>query len=981
MAGLSKNILILEKEYDLAQLISRGLEYEGFQAQLAADPETALELIENQGIPLLLLDLRLSQMKDGKDLLTALQGYPVAYIIMLKSGDEALAVQMIESGARDYLVKDIGFLEFLPHVVKSVYKQLEVENRLAAARENIAKSEEELNLVRESMLELVAKIDEEGTFQYVSSSYKTILGYEPAELLGKSAFDFVCPEDLQYAIKAFQKGVTAPETCSKEFRFRHAEGFYVWLEVKVNLTFDHERKINGTVWVSRDLTQRREIEEKLQDYKDKYRRLLDDLPVGVCRTSPGLEGQFIMANQALVEMLGYASEEELIKVKVRDLYLDPAEREEFTDNLLAKGSVLGNHLQLKKKDGTLLWCIDNTRLVKDEKGEEIQFESIIENITELKLAKKEISCQKKYFGALFANSTDAIAYINLKHECLDINARFTNFFGYTLEDLKGKNLDQLLAPGQKYPEAKHLTEMVLTGASVNLESVRSGKNGKPLDVNIKGIPVLIDGDITGCYLIFVNITDRKRIEETVQRSEERHREIMAAIEEGYYEMDLAGNITFCNEASCRLMGLSQKELIGSHFPVLFKDTSMVYRVFHRIYMSGRPEKGFMLEVVMADGKSRFDEFSISLIKDKNGKVQGFRGVGRDITERKKYEEKLRQLSLHDQMTGTYNRTYFEEELRRLEGGRDYPITIITADLDGLKLINDTMGHWQGDELFKTCAQVLKKPLRSSDILARVGGDEFAAILPRTDEKTGAKIIGRINTALEKNNEKHPALPLSVSLGAATAVSSEHPLEEVFKKSDSLMYRDKLLRSTSSRTKIVSALLEVLQERDHLSEGHADRLEELSLKIAERLGLSSRQMNDLSLLAQFHDLGKVGIPERVLYKDGPLTADEREMIRQHPEKGYRIATSSPNLAVVADLILRHHERWDGSGYPLGLKGEEIPIECRILAIIDAYDNMIHGFYNKAMSSGEAIEELQRGSGTQFDPELVEKIIPILQEGMN
>lgn len=980
MVGLSKNIVILEKEYDLAQLISRGLEYEGFKAHIAADPETALELIENQGITLLLLDVRLTKMKDGKDLLTALRGYPVAYIIMLINGDEAQAVQMLEMGARDYLIKDTGFLEFLPHVVNNVYRQIEVENRLAEARENIAKSEEELSIVTENMLELVAKISEEGTFQYVSPSYKTILGYDAEELLGKSAFDFVYPEDLQHAVKAFQKGVTVPQTCNKEFRFKHAKGFYVWLEVKVNLTYDQERKINGTVWISRDLTQRKEIEDKLQNCKDKYRRLLDELPVGVCRTSPGLEGKFIMANQALVKMLGYASEEELKKVHVKDLYLDPAEREEYSKNLLAKGSILGNHLQLKKKDGTLLWCIDNTRVVKDEK-DDIQFESIIEDITELKLAKKEISSQKKYFGALFANSTDAIAYINLKHKCLDINSRFTRLFGYTLADLKGKDVDHILAPGQKYQEAKHLTEMVLTGASVNLESVRFNKGGKPLDVNIKGIPVLIDGDITGCYLIFVNITDRKRIEETVQRSEERHREIMAAIEEGYYEMDLAGNITFCNEAAYRLMGLSQKELIGSHFPLLFKDTSMVYRVFHRIYMSGRPEKGFMLEVVKADGKSRFDEFSISLIKDKNGKVQGFRGVGRDITERKKYEEKLRQLSLHDQMTGTYNRTYFEEELRRLEGGRDYPITIICADLDGLKLINDTMGHRQGDELLKTCAQVLKKPLRSSDVLARVGGDEFTAILPRTDEQTGAKIIDRINTALQKNNAKHPALPLSVSLGAATAVDREQPLEEIFKKSDALMYRDKLLRSTSSRTKIVSALLEVLQERDHLSEGHADRLEELSLKIAERLGLSSRQMNDLSLLAQVHDLGKVGIPERVLYKDGTLTADEWEMIRQHPEKGYRIATSSPNLAVVADLILRHHERWDGSGYPLGLKGEEIPIECRILAIIDAYDNMIHGFYNKAMSSVEAIEELRRNSGTQFDPDLVEKIIPILHEGMN
>jgi len=264
-------------------------------------------------------------------------------------------------------------------------------------------------------------------------------------------------------------------------------------------------------------------------------------------------------------------------------------------------------------------------------------------------------------------------------------------------------------------------------------------------------------------------------------------------------------------------------------------------------------------------------------------------------------------------------------------------------------------------------------------LARVGGDEFAVILPRTDMNTAESVAARIRDNAERHNRKHKGLHLGISLGIATAQTTDTPFKDVYKQADDMMYRDKLSRSTKARNKTVQALLSTLAERDFITEGHAQRLEYYCRKIGERVGLSSGQVSDLALLAQVHDLGKIGIKDSILFKKGRLTDKEWEIMRRHPEKGYRIALSSADLAGVADLILKHHERWDGSGYPLGLVQKEIPVECRILAVVDSYDAMIHERpYSKAKSKSEALAELAACSGSQFDPEMVKIFALILEE---
>ncbi|MGE5423195.1 MAG: diguanylate cyclase domain-containing protein [Ignavibacteriales bacterium] len=352
----------------------------------------------------------------------------------------------------------------------------------------------------------------------------------------------------------------------------------------------------------------------------------------------------------------------------------------------------------------------------------------------------------------------------------------------------------------------------------------------------------------------------------------------------------------------------------------------------------------------------------------------------EIVERRIAEEKMTYLSLHDPLTDLYNRAYFEEEMHRLEHGRkDSLLGLIVCDVDGLKLINDTMGHDKGDSFLIAAAEVLKTCFRFSDVVSRVGGDEFAILLPDATREIVEEACIRLQDNVTRHNESTEEFPLSISVGSAVRTDSSVPLSEMYKEADNNMYREKLYRSQSARSAIVQTLMRALEARDFITEGHAERLQDMVAEMGAAMSLPTRNIVDLRLLAQFHDIGKVGLPDRILFKPGPLTPEERVEMQRHSEIGHRIALSSPDFLHISDWVLKHHEWWDGNGYPLGMSGEDIPLECRILAIADAYDAMTSDRpYRKAMCHDDAMAELKACAGKQFDPELVDKFNDVLNK---
>ena len=352
----------------------------------------------------------------------------------------------------------------------------------------------------------------------------------------------------------------------------------------------------------------------------------------------------------------------------------------------------------------------------------------------------------------------------------------------------------------------------------------------------------------------------------------------------------------------------------------------------------------------------------------------------ELVERKLTQQTLLYSSQHDALTGLFNRAYLDESLQRIIRKGADEVGVICCDLDGLKLINDTLGHAAGDRLLQRTADILKAAVPPSALVVRTGGDEFVIILTGLDEVNLEAVCRRILEACKVSDLTD--LPLRLSIGwryRGHCEAESNDLETMLREADDEMYRQKLSSSQSARSGVVQTIMKMLEIRDFETEEHSQRLARLTLELAQRVDLSGHRRNDLRLLAQFHDIGKIGIPDKILLKPGPLSLEERKEMERHSEIGHRIATVIPELQPVAEFILKHHERWDGKGYPMGLKGEQIPLENRILSIVDAFDAMTSDRpYRKAMTAAAAAEELTACQGTQFDPRLTEAFLAMLAD---
>lgn len=457
---------------------------------------------------------------------------------------------------------------------------------------------------------------------------------------------------------------------------------------------------------------------------------------------------------------------------------------------------------------------------------------------------------------------------------------------------------------------------------------------------------------------------------------------LVSVGDGVIVVDNAGKIKFMNPVAQELTGWNAQDAIGQPVEEVFH----IINEYTRTAVESPVDQVFHTDRIVAlsnhtlliskDGKERAVEDTAAPIKNTAGITNGCVLVFKDTSEKKERNRRIEYLSYHDQLTGLYNRRFFEHELKRLDIRSNLPLSIIYADVNGLKIINDAFGHESGDKIIQQVSEILTSFTRPNDIVARVGGDEFVALLPRTDETETEKIVELLK---EKTNELYYMdIELSISFGWDTKLEERQSARDVMRNAEDIMYQKKMLSSTSKRNSIIKSILNALHFKCPREEAHSVRVSNLCETIGKACGMETEELKELVVAGELHDIGKIAIDESILNKTEPLTKAEWSQIKHHPEVGFRLLGATNEFSNIAEYVLSHHEKWDGTGYPKGLMGTEIDIKARIISIADSYDAMTCDRpYRKAMDPAAAAEEIRRCAGTHYDPDIarvfIEKVL--------
>lgn len=344
----------------------------------------------------------------------------------------------------------------------------------------------------------------------------------------------------------------------------------------------------------------------------------------------------------------------------------------------------------------------------------------------------------------------------------------------------------------------------------------------------------------------------------------------------------------------------------------------------------------------------------------------------------KKTEAVRNVSVYDSLTGLYNRKFMESLLSRVNYDMLQPVSIIILDINGLEYLNSTNGYSAGDILLEKTSEILRKACIETDVIARSSSSEFTVLMTGTTETQAYGTVENIKRQFANIDNGE----LTLSAGIAQMTVKDGKILPVLQKARKSMILEKMLDNNSSSSSIISMLMETLSAFSRETVDHSRRLRMISIGFGKQLGLSPSEVSRLAVAAQLHDVGKIGIPDSILYKQESLQDLEWELIRRHSEIGYDIIKAIPFLDEVAMDVLQHHEHYNGRGYPNGLSGGNITINARIINIIDSFDIMTHKrVYAKTKTVEEALYDLKSKSGSQYDPYLVDEFTKKVTERIN
>lgn len=729
-------------------------------------------------------------------------------------------------------------------------------------------------------------------------------------------------------------------------------------------------------------------QKQLKDARDRYSNAIEGANVGTWEWH--VQDQSTSFNEKWAEMLGYTLEE-----------LQPVSLDTWTDRIHPEDAGLAFQeiekvfsgekqaysfdVRMRRKDGSWLWIHDQGKVISwDGEGKPLLMTGTHTDINERKVAQFALEESEKASNLLIDSMIQGLAH----YEAIPDEEGNT----YDVRFLKtNPSFDQLLGVHKGYLIGKTLREIMpdVNESWIGMHD-KVATTGKPASYEAYS-KVLDKYFLTSIYspkphefaVIMDDITERKELELQVFLEKELFETTLLSVGDGVISTDAEATVLFMNRIAEELTGWRAEEAKGRPFTEIFKIVSGEERKkcqdpVSRVLQEGKAVTLFNDTILIArDGVERYIDDSASPIMDKEKRIRGVVLVFRDSTETKKEQDKILQLSYRDPLTGLYNRRYYDKIKETVDSEPYYPLTLVLGDVNGLKLTNDAFGHDAGDQLLKKVAAVFRKTCREGDIITRFGGDEFILLLPKTDVTHAGIIVDRLNKALLK--EEIRGLSVSVSFGYAVKEKDPMTFEETFKRAEDGMYSEKLTKSSAFKKHAIDTLLVKQFELNQWEKEHSLKVGQLSKLFAQEMGFSKDEVWQIERGASLHDLGKIAIDETILCQRETLTQAQWLELKRHPEIGYTILRSVGEYAPFAEYVLYHHERWDGTGYPQKLKGEEIPLPARMIAIVDSYVAMTSNrAYKQALTHEGAVEQLHACKGTQFDPDLVpifvEKVLP-------
>lgn len=770
-------------------------------------------------------------------------------------------------------------------------------------------------------------------------------------------------DDLPAALKSREEAWASGDHYHCQYRIhRSSDGALRYIKTYTSIERNEFGSISRMIGVMRDITEEMEAAERIRESEELYRSTFEQAVIGMMHI--GLEGQILRVNRSICEIAMY-SDEELLSRNVHDfIHPDDAEQSQKNLRILIQEQNTSREIirRFFRGDGEVVLLSISASVMLDSKGIPQYIIASVQDVTARQKAQAALAKSEQRLRRAQELSHTGNWEINLAKKHMWASDEAFRIYGYEICEYNTLPLSvpQSAVIPEYRPKLNDALERLLKyndpydlefsihrpdGSSRIIHSIAVAERDEA------GQPMTVTG-------VLQDITDQRRIEEEYGKA-------LSTTLDGFWMADKDLRIAMVNDAICSMLGYSRAELIGMPVNYIVVQTDTETRDRRRRVISAGAERFEAL--LRRKDKTIFDvEISLSYIPSSDSTC----AFSRDITERKRRETHIKYLSYHDALTGLYNRAFFEEECARMDALSLLPVTVVMGDINGLKLTNDVFGHAQGDKLLRTIANIMQSSARDQDIAARIGGDEFCVLMPYSGPAEAKSLCERIHFECERQViylDDGRALPPSVSVGYATRWTMERTFNEVFKEAEDAMYKRKLLERKSMHSTVIASIRITMYEKSRETREHADRLAEMACKLGRLMGLDDSQISELELLCALHDLGKIGVPEHILDKPGPLTDAEWVEMRKHPEIGYRIAQASPELVSVAEGILCHHERWNGTGYPQGLKGTSIPLISRILAVVDSFDAMTSDrVYRKAITYSEALAEIESCAGSQFDP---------------